>query len=119
MPQTRQSSVLSLEAEGSDDSDSSDNDMPLAERLVNLAQARKDRETDAAFFTDGDGDELEDPTDSYSDEEGTGAFSEPEPEPAPPENETAKRTTCGRNRKRNETRWLSSGALVRQTRGSP
>ena len=43
MPQTRQSSVLSLEAEGSDDSDSSDDDVPLAERLVNLAQARKDR----------------------------------------------------------------------------
>jgi hypothetical protein len=119
MPQTRQSSVLSLEAEGSDDSDSSDDDIPLAERLANLAQARKDREKDAAFLTDGDGDESEDSTDSYGDEEDAGAVSEPEPAPAPPENERAKRTACGRKSQAKRDKMALKRRVGETNKGDP
>ena len=119
MPQTRQSSVLSLEAEGSDDSDSSDDDIPLAERLANLAQARKDREKDAAFLTDGDGDESEDSTDSYGDEEDAGAASEREPAPAPPENERAKRTACGRKSQAKRDKMALKRRVGETNKGDP
>ena len=86
---TRQSSMLSLETEKDDDSESSDEDVSFADMLARLSKENEEREKDAGFFTDGDGDDsYEDKfTDDYSDAGDFAAPGEDKGEaPAPAEN---------------------------------
>jgi hypothetical protein len=119
---TRQSSMLSLEAEGDDDDESSDDDVSIADMLARLAKEKEENINDANFFDDGDGDDSDEDksTDEYSDAGDAAAPAENNAEaPAPAENARDKRVAAGRKSVAQRSKMALKKRVGETNKGDP